>query len=170
MSSFSISYNGSLRSLYDDHKLGTKAGRKEADNKTLVAGDIKAFNRGLKGLSQYDFGTEEKDTKDEKTAFYKKLKSVMDTYNSAVESSSKSENAEVKKVSKKLSKLAAKYEDELSDIGISIDKKGYMTISESAVDNYDVSRYKKVFGEDSEFMKEFSKYTKNVSRHIDSYA
>ncbi len=171
MSSFSISYNGSLRNLYnEDHTLGTKNGRKNADNPTLVAGDLRALNRGLKGISVYDFGTDEKDTKDEKTAFYKKLKAVMDTYNNSVESTSTSESAETKKVSKKLAKLAKKYEKELEDVGISLDKKGYMTISETAVDNYDVSRFKEVFGEDSEFMKEFTKYTKNLTRHIDQYA
>ncbi|MBO6214108.1 MAG: hypothetical protein J6N76_01065 [Lachnospiraceae bacterium] len=171
MSSYSISYNANLRSLYnEDRRLGTKAGRKDAENTTLIAGDIKALNRGLKNIGRYDFGTSDTDTKDEKTAFYKNLKAVMDTYNNSIETTSKSENPQVKKVSKRLAKLASKYEDELGDVGISIDKKGYMTISESAVDNYDVSRFKKVFGDDSDFMKEFKKYTKNLSNHIDEYA
>lgn len=171
MSNFSISYTATLRSLYSaDRTLGTKAGRADASNSALASADLKALNKGLKTVSKYDFGDDSEDTKAEKTAFYKNLKALMDTYNNSVESTSKSSDAATKKISKKLAKMAKKYEDELSDIGITLDKKGYMKISESAVDNLDVSRFKEVFGEDSEFMKELSKYAKSSSSHIDAYA
>ena len=74
------------------------------------------------------------------------------------------------KVSKKMQKLVEDYKNELSAYGISVKSGGYMELSASAVENLSFKTLEKKFGKDSDFMKELSKFEKQLSRHFDAYA
>ena len=62
------------------------------------------------------------------------------------------------------------YKNELSAYGISVKAGGYMELSASAVENLSFKTFEKKFGKDSDFMKELSKFEKQLSRHFDAYA
>ncbi len=64
--------------------------------------------------------------------------------------------------------IASKYSDELDQLGVTFDSKGYMKISASAVDNIKLSTYGERLGE-SDFLKDLEKNTQKIYRRIDTY-
>ena len=66
--------------------------------------------------------------------------------------------------------LVKKYSDELEDLGVSFNDKGYMELSESAFDNIDEADFENTFGKDSDFMKSLNSIAKKLNRHIDVQA
>ena len=106
----------------------------------------------------------------EKKALGNKLRAFVDSYNLTLDSTSGSKDRDAMKITKNMKKLVEKYKDELGEYGISVKSGGYLALSSSATDNLSFKTFEKKFGKDSEFMKELSKYDKQLSRHFDAYA
>jgi hypothetical protein len=77
---------------------------------------------------------------------------------------------DAKKALKEMKSLRKDYKDELEELGVTFDEKGYMNLSSSAFDNIDKEEFEEMFGEDSQFLKELTKISKKLNRHIDYQA
>lgn len=172
MSNYIVAYNQQLRNLYTDNRAyGTKNGRTSAPALSLAKADANAIGKGILSLGNFNYGSEDKEATDsEKKQLSLKLRAFVDSYNLSLDSTASSKDRDAIKVSKNMKKLVEKYKDELSEYGISVKSGGYMTLSSSAVENLSFKTFEKKFGKDSEFMKELSKYDKQLNRHFDAYA
>ncbi len=165
MATFTVTNNFSLRVMYTGNtNLITRSDRKDKAQSALTAADSRALRRGLATLSEID---KDKVDDKEKDKFAEKIKAFSDVYNNTLESGSSSSNESIAKITGNIKKLSRKYEKELSNCGISLDGKGYMSLNESAAKETSSTRYNKCFGKDSEYAAELSKLAKKLSQHID---
>ena len=174
-SSFSVTNSWYLRNNYkSDQALSKQSNRSDVSGSRLSAADSAALKRGIRGLRDYKYEDAKKvSSKDTdsvlgKSKFYSTLKAFADTYNYTLDSSKNSSNADVKKLSKSMKNIAKKYSDELDELGVSFDSKGYMSISASAVDNINLSTYGEKLA-DSDFLRDLEKNTQKIYRRIDTY-
>lgn len=169
MAGLSVLSNNYLRNLYSNNRnLVNVSERAKVSVSDLGKADAKALSKGIASLSSYDY---EAETEDE-TKFYKTLKAFADTYNYTLSSGSdlsQTDNS-TKKIVNDIKKLKEEYGDKLEEYGISFDNKGYMSISSTAMDIIKPSKYKEVFGEDSEFLKDLGSLQKKLSRRINYLA
>ncbi|MBQ1607314.1 MAG: hypothetical protein II528_06635 [Lachnospiraceae bacterium] len=172
MSNYFVTYNQSLRNLYTDNRMyATRNGRDNAAPLALAKADSNAVGKGILALGKFNYGSDTKEaTESEKKSLSGKLKAFVDSYNLSIDSVKASKDKTATKVSKKMQKLVEDYKDELSAYGISVKSGGYMELSASAVENLSFKTFEKKFGKDSDFMKELSKFEKQLSRHFDAYA
>lgn len=172
MSNFSVNATYYLRNAYapNNRTLITETARKKETNSKLSQADSNALKKAIRALQDYDYTKDESDvTSAEKTRFDKELRAFIDTYNYSIESSSSSNSRDIKSAGKKLKELAKKYEDELSDVGITIKNNGYLNLSSSATSNLKLSAFGDMFSSSSGFLKEARKYAGNIARHVDTY-
>lgn len=173
MSNFTVKSNYFLRNLYKNNSsLANKSSRTDVDPTTLQSADEKALRNGLSSLSSFNY---EDDDKNELTAtkakYYNKLRAFVDSYNYTIDSGNgNSSDSSIRSKIKSMKALTKKYSSELENIGISSDSKGYLSLSKTALDNIKISTYEDMFGADSKYAKELSKYSKSISNHIDEYA
>lgn len=173
MSSFTVKTNSFLRDLYKENRtFASKSGRTEIAKTSLQKADEKALRNGIDALADFDYEDDDKNDSDStKKKYYNKLKAFVDSYNYTIDSGSDNSNdSSVKSKIKSMKSLMKKYSSELEDLGITSDDKGFLSLSTSALDNIKISSYEEMFGEDSKFTKELSKYSKSISNHIDAYA
>lgn len=164
MGSFSVTTNMYLRQVYAPNRgLCVKANRTEATNKTLISADSSALGKAIKTIGSFKFSD---DSKLNKEKFSKTLKSFTDAYNYTISTSGKEKEGKVASSSKQIKQLTKKYESELKSLGVSVDKDGYMKISSTASTNISPDKYEELFGKDSEFMNELSKYAKKMNKSI----
>lgn len=167
MANFSVTSNNFLRNLYaKDRALVNTSERAKVSTKELGKADSKALGKGVSALSSFDYDAEV----DDETKFYKTLKSFADSYNNTIESGSAiaGDDSGVKSVMKDMKKLQEKYGDKLEEYGISFDSKGYMSISETAMDEIKTPSFKNLFGKESEveFLGDLSALAKRLTRRI----
>ena len=169
---FDVTNNAYLRSLYRGNaELSKKSERKGASKQALVHADTNALIKGAKVLTSQSYSDDEKlDTKAAKAKFYLQMKSFADSYNYTVSSTEELGTYDAKRASKDMKALRKKYKDELEDLGITFDEKGYMKMSNSSFDNISRENYEEMFGKDSEFMKDLTKISRKLNRHIDYQA
>ncbi|SCW54976.1 hypothetical protein SAMN02910400_01256 [Lachnospiraceae bacterium C10] len=167
-----ITNNVYLRSLYRGNAdLSKKDARKEAKKEAVAFADTNALVRGAKVLtSQAYSGDDRLDSKASKAKFYLQMKSFSDAYNYTMDSADQLGTVDAKKALKEMKSLRKDYKDELEELGVTFDEKGYMNLSSSAFDNIDKEEFEEMFGEDSQFLKELTKISKKLNRHIDYQA
>lgn len=162
--SISVTNSLSLRLNYSANtSLVTSANRAEATTGTLSFADATALRNSIRRLQDFDFDEADEDSVQEKvTAF-------VDTMNYALESGSKysSNDTMVRNAVSKIKSLNSEYADELEKIGISVDKKGYLSISETAAENYTRSKFTQFFDEESEYLNSIYKSARHITRKVD---
>ena len=175
MSNFTVTNNWYLRDNYKNNKdLSMMANRDGVSDTKLSGADSAALKRSIRALRDYKYEDAKKvSSKDTdsvlgKGKFYNSLKAFADTYNYTLDSGKNSSNNDIKKLSKNMKSIASKYSDELDQLGVTFDSKGYMKISASAVDNIKLSTYGERLGE-SDFLKDLEKNTQKIYRRIDTY-
>ncbi len=174
MSSFTVTNSWYLRNNYKSNQsLSKQTNRSEASEASLSEADSSALKKAIRGLRNYKYEDAKKvSSKDTdsvlgKSKFYSTLKAFADTYNYTLESSSTSSSSDIKRLSKKMKSIASKYSEELDELGVTFDKKGYMQVSASAVDTIKLSTYGEKLGE-SEFLDDLEKNTQKIYRRIDT--
>lgn len=162
--SISVTNSLSLRLFYRENRtLINTSDRKEATKGTLSFADSSALRAAIGQLATYDF---ERASNDDIT---EKLTAFADIYNNTLQSGSKyiSEDSSVESSVKGMKNLSKEYSEQLSKAGISIDKDGYMKMSDSASKNLSHSTFDSMFGKESEYMKKLYTYARNINKHVD---
>lgn len=163
--SLSVKNTLSLRNFYSSNReLVAKAKREEATKGGLSFADATALRKAVRALGDYDYKNDDKDS------FHEKLKAFLDTYNYTLDSAADSNDQDAFNTGRKMKNLSRQYQSELSKLGISIDKDGYLSISESAKDNIGPSNYENLFGKSSGYMSALSSYAKRIANHVNVYA
>jgi ElaB/YqjD/DUF883 family membrane-anchored ribosome-binding protein len=134
-----------LNTFYQDNRNAGKAsGRKNYSSNELSYEDARALKRSIRKLGSFEFSDEENadNIRSTVTAF-------VETYNNALSSTGNKSSSDLNKFSKELKSMANKYSDEFKSIGITVEKDGSMTVSDSLLKAADVSDIKKVFSSDN---------------------
>jgi hypothetical protein len=150
-----------LSNFYKDNRSARKSsGRSELTSTELSYEDARALRRAVKQLSSFSYSDEEN-----KENIANSISAFASAYNNALSSSGSDSSSDVSRYAKQLKKLASKYSDELSDIGITIEKNGSMTVSTNLLSSASVDSLKKVFSKDNT---DLLKTTQQIARRLSS--
>lgn len=156
----SLSESFYLRSFYKSNRdAATSSKRGEISNSKLSQADAEALRVGIRKLRDFDL----EDDTDDGANIYSSVSAFLETYNNALSSSGSSKDYSMQRYAKQLKKLATDYADELEDIGVTIKKDGSLEKNDNLLKAADVSDIKDLFGKDSRFGEQVSRYAKRIS-------
>ena len=165
---FSVTNNHNLRLIYlGNSDLTKKSERQNASSSKLSQADSMALKKSLARLAEFDMDNVKDDDEGKKTNFFNEVKAFSDAYNYSIESGTASQNQSISKLTKQMKDLSKKYQDKLSDYGITFNEGGYMNVRQSAINNISTSKYKEIIGKDSDYAKELSKIATKISKPVD---
>ncbi len=167
---YSVVSGSYLNSLYGNYRdLASGIKRSSASNTSLVLADSTALKKGASSVTRLSFDNESSTYDGNgKKLFYKKFRAFVDTLNNTLDSSSDSENSDIRKLSKQIKELSKDYKDKLSKYGITIDEKGYWSVKEEIFELTDKEKFEKIIGEDSDFSNAIKKLAKRLNRRINT--
>lgn len=147
-----------LQNFYKYNRNAFKASTRNDFTETeLSYEDSRALRRAARELSSYEYTEEENGAN-----IVSNIKAFVETYNNTL-SSSDSKASDAFRYNKQLQKLTKKYEDELEDIGITIQKDGSLKISESILEGSSYKEVKKVFSKEANYTKELRSIAKRIN-------
>jgi hypothetical protein len=167
--SFTITSNSTLRVAYGNYRsLISKNDRETASNSTLARADSYALKNAIKSLRSAKY-TDKKDpteTTGNAKTYSNKLKAFLDTYNNTYESSKASHDSNLKQAASSMKSLVKKYKNELEEVGITIDKDGYLKKSSSS--KIETTKpFEDLFGKKSNFLQELDRIPNRIKNHVD---
>ena len=154
-SGLSLSSNYFMRNFYANNRNVIKtSGRNDYTKIELSFEDSRALTRASKRLLSNDYGSET-DEKDEDVSDTTRssIEAFVTTYNNAIDSSKTTNSHDTKRYVKQLKALTNKYASELSDIGITVERSGKLTVNEDLLKTANNSKVRKIFSPDQEYSK-----------------
>ena len=148
-----------MNNFYKVNRNAAKVSRREYSKEELSYEDSRALKHAAKKLSSYSYSDQ-----DNSETIYNTIKAYVDTYNNTLDSSLSGGEAELKHYAKQLKGLSDKYSGELEDIGITVEKDGSLTLNENLLKAADMDKVKKVFSEESDFVKKSSHISSRLNR------
>lgn len=152
-SGLSLSSNYFMRNFYANNRNVIKSsGRNDYTKIELSFEDSRALTRASKRLLNNDYGSET-DEKDEDVSDTTRssIEAFVTTYNNAIDSSKTTSSHDTKRYVKQLKALTNKYASELSDIGITVERSGKLTVNEDLLKTANNSKVRKIFSPDQEY-------------------
>ncbi len=151
-----------MQNFYRYNRSAMKASyRKDYNQTELSYEDSRALKRAASKLSSFDYSEDENGDNIVST-----IQAFTETYNNALDSSS-SEDYDTYRQNRQLKALTKKYGEDLEDIGITIEEDGKLTISENILKSSSFEDVKKVFSEESDYVKGIRNIAKRM--HATSY-
>ena len=154
-SGLSLSTNYFMRNYYANNRDVIKtSGRNDYTKIELSFEDSRALTRASKRLLNNDYGseTDEKDN-DISDTTRSSIEAFVTTYNNAIDSSKTTDSHDTKRYLKQLKSLTSKYSSELSEIGITVERSGKLTVNEDLLKTANNSKVRKIFSPDQEYSK-----------------
>lgn len=147
-SAISLNSNFYLQNFYKSNRNLSKATVRPDYNQTeLSYEDSRALKRATAKLSSFDYSEEENGDNIVST-----IQAFAETYNNAIDSSS-GKDTDTYRQNRQLKALTSKYGEDLEDLGITIEEDGKLTINENLLKSSSLDKIKKVFSEESEYVK-----------------
>lgn len=153
----SLNSNFYLQNFYKANRNLTKASVRPDYNQTeLSYEDSRALKRAASKLSSFDYSEDENGDNIVST-----IQAFAETYNNALESS-ESKDVNTYRQNRQLKALTNKYGEDLEDLGITIEEDGKLTVSENILKGSSFEEVKKVFSEESEYVKSIRRIAKRM--------
>ncbi len=124
----------------------------------LISADSNALHRAIDTLSSI-YKSSEVNGKE----IFNAVRAFSDTYNNMITSSGSTEYHDIASLRKSIKSLSGRQQKELEMVGITIKNSGKLSIDEDKLKESNPARVKKIFSEDSDFMKQLNKYVKKMS-------
>lgn len=151
-----------MQNFYQYNRNVIKASyRKDYNQTELSYEDSRALKRAAAKLSSFSYSEEENGDNIVST-----IEAFAETYNNALDSTS-SKDSEIYRQNRQLKALSQKYGEDLEDIGITFDEDGKMSVSENILKGSSFDEVKKVFSEESDYIKGIRTIAKRM--HAQSY-
>ena len=146
-----------LQNFYRENRNLSKVSVRPDYNRTeLSYEDSRALKRAASKLSSFDYTEDENGDNIVST-----IQAFAETYNNAIESSD-CKDADVYRQNRQLKAITNKYGEDLEDLGITIEEDGKLTVSENILKGSSFDEVKKVFSEESEYMKSVKRIAKRM--------
>lgn len=155
----SLSSSYYMRNFYISNRdARTASKRKDMNNSTLSLADSQALRRAIKNLGSMDF-TDENDSD-----IRNSVKAFIETYNNALSSTATSSDHTLNRNTKQLKSIAQEYASDFNKIGITVNDDGSLTRRDTLFTSASISKFKKIFSSNSDFMQRTSACAKRVER------
>mgnify|MGYP003429446639 FL=1 len=146
-----------LQNFYKENRNLSKVSVRPDYNRTeLSYEDSRALKRATSKLSSFDYTEDENGDNIVST-----IQAFAETYNNAIESSD-CKDADVYRQNRQLKAITNKYGEDLEDLGITIEEDGKLTVNENILKGSSFDEVKKVFSEESEYMKSVKRIAKRM--------
>lgn len=153
------------RMFYTDNRdAATSSSRSDYSSGGLASADASAIRRAVKKLRSYTYD----DTSD--TNIRNSVSAYVETYNNLMSSGAKTGDYTVQRILKQIKALSSKYEDELDDIGVTVNSDGTLTARSAMLSAADISKFEKILSKDSDYMQKMSSYAKRIKTRSDTLA
>ncbi len=158
-----LSSNYYMRNFYISNRdARTSSKRKDIDNSELTLADGMALRRAIKQLGSLEFD-DEKDSD-----IRNSVKAFIDTFNNTLDSTSASADHTLNRNMKQLKSIAQEYASDLDKIGITVNDDGTLTRRDALFTTASLSKFKKLFSSDSDFIQRTSACAKRIERRSDA--
>lgn len=165
-SGLTLSTDYFMRNFYKSNRtVSKKNGRSNFSKIELSYEDSRALSRAAKRMLNTDFDTDEDEDADIGETMKSKIKAFVNTYNNALETGD-SNDYDTNRYLRQLKTLSRKHSDELSDIGITVEKDGTLTINEDLLKMADNSKVRKVFSSDNDFSQKSLRIAKKLNNAV----
>lgn len=162
-SAFSSSFY--LRSFYTSNQSAAQAGsyRSKASTYLLLSADTKAIHNAVKKLSLMDF-----DEETNKGDIDNSISAFVSTYNNLLGSSGSSDANSVRIARNRIKNIAKNYENQLKEIGLSLDNKGTLKVDRDTLSEASLKKLKTLFSNSDEdsFASSIKKQAKSIENYI----
>lgn len=146
-----------LQNFYRENRNLSKVSARPDYNRTeLSYEDSRALKRAASKLSSFDYTEDENGDNIVST-----IQAFVETYNNTMESSD-CKDADVYRQNRQLRAITNKYGEDLEDLGITIEEDGKLKVSENILKGSSFDEVKKVFSEESEYMKSVKRIAKRM--------
>ena len=146
-----------LQNFYKENRNLSKVSVRPDYNRTeLSYEDSRALKRATSKLSSFDYTEDENGDNIVST-----IQAFAETYNNAIESSD-CKDVDVYRQNRQLKAITNKYGEDLEDLGITIEEDGKLTVNENILKGSSFDEVKKVFSEESEYMKSVKRIAKRM--------
>lgn len=161
-SATNLTSNFYLQNFYRMNRNAMKVStRKDYNQVELSYEDSRALKKAAAKLSSFDYTEEENGDNILST-----IQAFTETYNYTIESSS-SEDADTYRQNRQLKALTKKYEDELKDLGITIEEDGKLSVSENILKSASFEEVRSVFSNESDYVSNLRTIARRM--HATSY-
>ena len=165
-SGLTLSTDYFMRNFYKSNRtVSKKNGRSNFSKIELSYEDSRALSRAAKRMLNTDFDTDEDEDADIGETMKSKIEAFVNTYNNALETGD-SNDYDTNRCLRQLKTLSRKHSDELSDIGITVEKDGTLTINEDLLKMADNSKVRKVFSSDNDFSQKSLRIAKKLNNAV----
>lgn len=165
-SGLTLSTDYFMRNFYKSNRtVSKKNGRSNFSKIELSYEDSRALSRAAKRMLNTDFDTDEDEDADIGETMKSKIEAFVNTYNNALETGD-SNDYDTNRYLRQLKTLSRKHSDELSDIGITVEKDGTLTINEDLLKMADNSKVRKVFSSDNDFSQKSLRIAKKLNNAV----
>ena len=165
-SGLTLSTDYFMRNFYKSNRtVSKKNGRNNFSKIELSYEDSRALSRAAKRMLNTDFDTDEDEDADIGETMKSKIEAFVNTYNNALETGD-SNDYDTNRYLRQLKTLSRKHSDELSDIGITVEKDGTLTINEDLLKMADNSKVRKVCSSDNDFSQKSLRIAKKLNNAV----
>ena len=165
-SGLTLSTDYFMRNFYKSNRtVSKKNGRSNFSKIELSYEDSRALSRAAKRMLNTNFDTDEDEDADIGETMKSKIEAFVNTYNNALETGD-SNDYDTNRYLRQLKTLSRKHSDELSDIGITVEKDGTLTINEDLLKMADNSKVRKVFSSDNDFSQKSLRIAKKLNNAV----
>lgn len=155
----SLTVSNYMKQYYKGNVFGaTENGRHGQKSRNLLPADLRAVQRAVRDLGDYDYDT------GEGGELMNKVQAFVSTYNNYIDSAKGLDDSEVSRHLSKMKKMTKEYALELEEIGIKIQSSGQLKVDKKALQ--DTSRYSvsQLFSKDADYGKMTEKQMKQTYR------
>ena len=146
------------RNFYSGNENARREESRSAMTKgSLVHADTKALTRAINTFSSI-YSSEDLSGKN----IYNAIQAFGDTYNNAISSGSNTDDIRAKRLMKNIKSLSSSEKSSLEEIGITVKSSGKLSIDKDKLAKASPNKVKKIFGEDSEFLKKLKEYSRSL--------
>lgn len=147
------------RNFYSANRnAATSAKRSSYSSTELANADTSAIRRAVKKLRSFTFD------EDSETNIRNSVSAYVDTINNLMTSGKKTGDKQVERYLNSISSLNSKYEDELDDIGITVNADGTLTTRSTMFSSASISKFESLFSKDSDYMQKVDSYAKRLQK------
>lgn len=154
-----------MRNFYmDNRNVSQKNGRNGFSNIELSFEDSRALSRASKRMLASSLDSE-KDDEDINETMQSQIEAFVNTYNNALDTAD-TDDYDTENIVKQMKSLTKQYSGELSDIGITIEKGGKLSVNTELLKMADTSKVRKVFSSESEYTKKSLSLSKKLNSAV----
>lgn len=156
-----------MRNFYKENRSAIKTNdRKNFSNIELSFEDSRALSRAARRLMKNDYGSSEDEDTDIDDTTRSSIEAFVNVYNNALKTSKDTTDDDTVHYLRKIKSMTQKNADDLTEIGITLEKDGSLSINDELLKMADTSKVRKVFSSENDFTKTVWNLSKKLNNSV----